>query len=241
MINYIELGSGEPLVLIHGLGNTKDLWLRQHKLAEKFRLIIPELRGHGQTIENDNINMYNFAEDVIKLLEYLNISTAFFCGLSLGGIVVQEIDRIKPSMVKGLILANTTSYIPVIAYGLIHEAIEHYDKAYFIEEMAKRCIHNQEYLDEAVKSFAIRDSYILSALAPINVNYLFHFLLINKPILLIGGLEDEVTPPINILTMKVWNFRAEMIIFNNCGHLSNIEKSEEFNKNIEKFIDRHTK
>ena len=46
-VPYLHLGKGEPLVLIHGLGEVKEGWEDQYELADQFELIIPDLRGHG--------------------------------------------------------------------------------------------------------------------------------------------------------------------------------------------------
>src|SRR3954467_4078729 len=112
MLKYNDLGTGTPIILIHGLGSKKEAWTPQHELANKYRLVIPDMRGHGETEINEDLTIKNFASDIIKLMEHLDISSAFICGFSLGGIVTQEIYKQRPDMVKGLILSNTTSYIP---------------------------------------------------------------------------------------------------------------------------------
>ena len=73
MLTYKDLGSGTPIVLLHGLGSTKEAWVSQHELANKYRLIIPDLRGHGETVINENFTIKNFALDIIQLIEHLNI------------------------------------------------------------------------------------------------------------------------------------------------------------------------
>ncbi|WP_071393168.1 alpha/beta fold hydrolase [Bacillus tuaregi] len=91
MLAYHDIGSGIPLVLIHGLGSRKEAWKPQYELAARYRLIIPDLRGHGETSFNDSFTMQNFAKDIRNLIEYLRIPDAFICGLSLGGMVAQEL------------------------------------------------------------------------------------------------------------------------------------------------------
>ena len=141
MLTYKDLGSGTPIVLLHGLGSTKEAWVSQHELANKYRLIIPDLRGHGETVINENFTIKNFALDIIQLIEHLNIPSAFICGFSFGGIVAQELYKQRPDLVKGLILSNTTSYIPpFFASNMINmsqqDLIEHilstglYDESY---------------------------------------------------------------------------------------------------------------
>ena len=97
IIHYIERGAGEPLLLIHGLGNTIDLWNSQHALSEHFRLIIPELRGHGTSAITNDISIHTFVSDIFALLDLLKIEKVNICGLSLGGIIAQEMYVRRPS------------------------------------------------------------------------------------------------------------------------------------------------
>ena len=123
MLVYQDIGKGTPLVMIHGLGSKKEAWEPQHELANLFRLILPDLRGHGETKLDQDLSIKNFAIDIIHLLDFLHIPSAYICGLSLGGIIAQEIYRQHPERVKGLILANTTSYIPaLLTYSSIHRS-----------------------------------------------------------------------------------------------------------------------
>lgn len=238
MLSYTDIGHGTPLVLIHGLGQTKLAWERQHSLSSKYRLIIPDLRGHGETKIDGEITIKNFAKDVIELLEYLKIKKAYICGLSLGGIVAQEIDRQRSDMIRGLILSNTTSYVPPFALALVWEASQNYRKSGFIKAVADRGLYNKDYLEESMNTFEITDSYIDCAKAPIGISYYLHLMTVNKPILLIGAENDMVTPLINMYMTESVCRNVEVKVLKECGHLSNIEKYKEFNKIIKKFIDK---
>ena len=239
MLSYNDLGTGTPIVLIHGLGSKKEAWIPQHELANKYRLIIPDLRGHGETTMNEDLTIKNFALDIINLLEYLKIPSAFICGLSLGGIVAQELYKQRPEIVRGLILSNTTSYIPFfLANGMIHlsNQLLQTDQQKLIDQIVKTALYDNSYHKEARKAFHIRDTYIKSAKAPIGINYYSFLPFIKKPVLLIGSTHDKVTPSINIYLMKLFIRDARLSIFRNTGHLSNIEKKDLFNKHLNDFI-----
>jgi 3-oxoadipate enol-lactonase len=237
MLAYDDLGSGETIVLIHGLGSRKEAWKRQHVLAESYRLIIPDLRGHGETEIDNDITMKNFANDIIELLEYLEIPKAYICGLSLGGLVAQELHKTRPDLIKGLILSNTASYVPIIASAsMIQEAKENLNHELFTKGLAMLSVHDQSYVEEAMTAFKVRESYLQSARAPIGINYYFHLMSINKPILLIGSRDDKITPLISLYTMNMCNYNARIEVIENCGHLSNIEQSEKFNNIITSFL-----
>lgn len=111
-IPYLRMGAGEPLVFIHGLGEVKEGWSSQFEFAEKYDLIIPDLRGHGEYLTNEEISIPNFAHDVICLLKGLGLKSAHICGLSMGGMVAQEIYRQAPDMCRSLVLVSTFHYAP---------------------------------------------------------------------------------------------------------------------------------
>lgn len=240
MLAYTDIGSGKALVLIHGLGSRKEAWTPQRILAEKFRLIILDLRGHGETELDEDISMKNFALDVINLLKHLGIERAHICGISLGGMVAQEIYKQQPDMVEGLILANTTSYImPCFANILVEKTrifLKDGSKDDLVSVIAKESINNQEYIQEAKDAFIIRDSYIESAKAPIGINYFPTLATIDKPILLISGKHDSVVPMFNQSLMYWFSQFGKRIEYLESGHLSNIEQKEKFNNLIIDFI-----
>ncbi|MFY4775342.1 alpha/beta fold hydrolase [Metabacillus sp. RGM 3146] len=240
MLSYNDLGTGTPVVLIHGLGSKKEAWLPQHDLANRYRLIIPDMRGHGETVINEDLTVKNFALDIIKLLENLNIPSAFICGLSLGGIVAQELYKQRPDMVKGLILANTTSYIPsIFANNIINQSYELLRKGNqeLVEHIVMRGLYDKVYKEEARNAFYIRDTYIESAKAPVGLNYFSVLPTIRKPVLLIGSTHDKVTPSYNLYLMKPFIRHSKTVLLKNTGHLSNIEKKDLFNRHVTDFID----
>src|SRR3954453_494261 len=109
---YLHFGNGEPLVLIHGLGEVKEGWQSQYELAEQYELIIPDLRGHGECSKTEGIFIPNFAADVISLLNELKIENAHVLGLSMGGAVAQQIYRQAPHLVRSLMLISTFHFFP---------------------------------------------------------------------------------------------------------------------------------
>jgi 3-oxoadipate enol-lactonase len=239
MLVYNDLGSGTPIVLIHGLGSKKEAWAPQHELANHYRLVIPDLRGHGETVINEDFSIKNFALDIINLLEYLHIPSAFICGLSLGGIVAQEIYKQQPEIVKGLILSNTTSYIPtIIARTIIHlsQQLFQTDQQRLLDQIVATSLYNQSYKDEARNAFHIRDTYIESAKASTGINYFPILPTIRKPVLLIGSTHDKVTPALNLYLMRSFMRCAHTAMLRNTGHLSNIENRDLFNHYMRGFL-----
>jgi 3-oxoadipate enol-lactonase len=239
MLKYQDIGKGTPIVMIHGLGSKKEAWRPQHVLANHYRLIMPDLRGHGETEIDHNLTINTFALDIIHILDSLHIPSAYICGLSLGGIVAQEIYRQHPERVKGLILANTTSYIPTL---LTYSSIRHshhllqYDKHRLLNLIVETSLYDSSYKEEAMDTFQLRDTYSSCAMAPVGINFYPVLPTIKKPVLLIGSIHDRITPLINILSMSYFIQDVSTVYFNHAGHLSNIEKKEPFNQAISDFL-----
>lgn len=90
-IHYTDEGDGEPVILLHGFAVNADLnWRRPgvtQKLARSFRVIAPDLRGHGKSDKPQDVGRYGvqMAKDAIRLMDHLNIRRAHVVGYSLGG------------------------------------------------------------------------------------------------------------------------------------------------------------
>lgn len=93
-VGYKLVGSGEPLVMIMGLGATMEHWPQEviDALAEKHQLILLDNRGMGHTTANDVAFSYSlFADDVIGLLDALGVRKANVLGFSMGSTITQEL------------------------------------------------------------------------------------------------------------------------------------------------------
>lgn len=244
-MHYMDMGQGDPLVFIHGLGSLKESWKHQHELAAQYRLIIPDLRGHGEDEGEQAISISGFAEDVLELLDSLDIPKAHFCGLSMGGLVVQEIYRQRPACVETMILSNTFSYTPIFFGHLsLRERMRNLH-ALTIDEYitltAERCLfESTATLVEEVKAmFLIRqEPYIASARSAIQSNYLPMLPFVKVPTLLIGSLYDEVVPLFSIYQTKWFMPQAKLILFDKCGHMPNVERKEKYNEILLQFLEK---
>jgi 3-oxoadipate enol-lactonase len=103
-IAYERRGRGEPLVLIHGYPLDCTTWNEVALLLENdFDLIIPDLRGMGQSDAMDKTyTVAELASDVAGLLDYLKIKKVFIAGHSMGGYVALAFARAYPNRMRGL-------------------------------------------------------------------------------------------------------------------------------------------
>jgi len=108
-LDYADIGVGDVVVLLHGLGSTKKDWdLQIPVLSQKFRVIAPDFRAHGNSEKvpkEQGVEM--MTEDVFQLLKFLNISKASFVGFSMGGAVAFEMAYSHPEIVDKLVIVNS--------------------------------------------------------------------------------------------------------------------------------------
>ncbi len=114
-LNYEQMGEGEAVVFLHGYtGSTRD-WRNQMPLvAEKFRAIAIDHRGHGKSeapSAEDDYSIKIFSEDVYALLSALNIRRCCLVGHSMGGFMSLQFIMDHPDMVRALVLVDTSSGI----------------------------------------------------------------------------------------------------------------------------------
>ncbi len=103
----VERGAGTPIVLLHGgLSNHRGVQLWAAPLAEKFRLVMPDLRGSGASHFAGELTWDLFADDVAALLAHLGIPRAIIGGVSFGGGVAIRMALRHPGLVAGLVLLH---------------------------------------------------------------------------------------------------------------------------------------
>jgi pimeloyl-ACP methyl ester carboxylesterase len=110
-IYFEEYGKGNPLILIHGYTESANIWNGYiESLSEKFRLILVDLPGHGNSSMLDSIHTMELMADSVKaVLDYLNIDKTIMIGHSMGGYVTLAFARKYSRMLKGLGLFHSTS------------------------------------------------------------------------------------------------------------------------------------
>jgi pimeloyl-ACP methyl ester carboxylesterase len=108
-MHYEDVGSGEPLVLIMGFGGDHMAWaLQMADFSVRHRLIVFDNRGVGQTDAPDHpYTTRMMAGDALGLMDALGIDRAHVLGVSMGGMIAQELALASPERVRSLHLAGT--------------------------------------------------------------------------------------------------------------------------------------
>lgn len=123
-IHAIERGAGRPLVLLHGVTLRSDVWAPQlHQLADRYRVIAVDLRGHGaSTAGSAGYGIGRLADDLATLLVELDLRHAVVVGHSMGGMTLMHFCGAHPDVlaerVDGLIFLATR------AHRVVHPMVE---------------------------------------------------------------------------------------------------------------------
>jgi len=108
-LSYSEAGQGTPVVLLHGFPLSRTIWReQQERLSDRFRVITPDLRGHGRSPAPMGVyEMELLARDVLALLDALRIKKGIIMGHSMGGYVALAAWKLAPERFLALGLVDS--------------------------------------------------------------------------------------------------------------------------------------
>lgn len=160
---YYELrGEGQPLLLLHGGGGVGANWeLIFKEPPNGYRLIIPDLRGHGRsTNPSTTFTFKQVAFDIFALLDRLGIDRFKAIGLSLGAKTLLHVATQQPSRIEAMVLVSATPYFPEQARALMRQlSPEDHSEAEW-QQMRQWHKHGDEQIKKLWRLMsALKDSY----------------------------------------------------------------------------------
>lgn len=106
-LHFRTLGSGEPLIILHGVFGSSDNWQTLGKIfAEKFKVYLVDLRNHGNSPHSDDFSYELMVEDLIELMTDERMDSAHILGHSMGGKVAMHLATGFPEKVKRLMVVD---------------------------------------------------------------------------------------------------------------------------------------
>ncbi len=160
---YYEVrGEGEPLILLHGGGGAGVNWELIFKDPPNgYRLIIPDLRGHGRsTNPSRKFTFRQVALDVFALLDSLGIEQFKAIGLSLGAKTLLHIATQQPGRIETMVLVSATPYFPEQARAAMRALTPENRTEAEWQQMRQWHHHGDEQIREIWRQMnALKDSY----------------------------------------------------------------------------------
>jgi len=257
-LHYIEEGSGQDLVMIHGFGSSSSSFKKiiPH-LAKNYHIYAPDLKGFGKSPKPDDGN-YSVYDQYLLIKSFIkehNIKNPILLGHSIGGAISLLLAMDKDLGVKKLILLDTPAYrqqlpkllryvkIPVfgkLGFYLLpsaYEVKEGYSYAFYDDKKIP-----QEMIDELSKdlqSKGAKSAFVKtnSDLIPDDIDDLTkQYKDIKIPTLIVWGWDDEV-----VLRSKAYMLHkdikdSKLHFIHNCGHIPQEEQPKELLKILDRFL-----
>ena len=227
-----------PLVLGNSLGTTFSMWDPQvSALARRFRVIRYDHRGHGRSpVPPGPYEIDDFADDVIELLDRLEIATASYCGLSIGGMVGITLAARHPDRIDRLVVCCSSAHMPpasnwqeraaaVTAAGSVAAVADTVVERWLTPEYAAA---HPEVLERLRTMLAASppDGYSAACGAIERMDLRPILGDVRAPTLVIAGARDLAAPPdehARVIADGIPNARFEVV---EAAHLASVEQPE---------------
>ncbi len=255
--HFEEVGAGEPLLLLHGFTNHGLGWAPQLAplAANGFRLLLPDLPGHGKShTVTQPTSVQELARSALALLDHLGIAKAHICGLSLGGMVAQELALLAPDRIRTLVIACSSSrandpatiaaterWIAVLEdeNGPLNRLAESWP---FLTTEPFRQTATARALYAGWQA-TLRDvsgaglAHIARALARFDASQRLG--VVQAPTLIIAGEADGLFPPDRAQALVEAIPGARLALLSGAGHLANIDSPDQFNSALLTFLTQY--
>jgi 3-oxoadipate enol-lactonase len=249
-------GEGDPIVLVHGLGEDHRTWeLQAPRLARRHRVVSYDVRGHGETpLGEADGTARQLRDDLIELLDELALGPALLVGFSLGGVVVLSAAAERPDLASGVVAIASSSVVGSRAADFYRERVELFRKGdpAVIESELRQGIADglhgaghdadaEQRLRAQLEAVGEGAGYCNAALAMAGLHeqpLTPELSRIERPVLLVGAEHDAFCPrkAQDIMLAELRDADYEEIP--GAGHLVLLEQPDRVTDAIERFADR---
>jgi 3-oxoadipate enol-lactonase len=251
-IAYWSLGDGPPVVLLHPFPANHEFWLPvADSLATRYRLLLPDLRGHGESeLGEGPATMEKHAADLARVMDDAGIGRAPLVGVSIGGYALFEFWRKSRGRVAALALCNTKAPAdgPEARAGRLQAATDVLDRGTepFFESMIPKLFGKStraarpDLVDGALRMMRKMSPEDVAqvqrgmAARPDSVQTLKT---INVPTLLVTGDEDILTGVNEAELMRQHISGTQLSVIPKAGHYSPWEQPQDAAKLFRQFLD----
>jgi 3-oxoadipate enol-lactonase len=248
---YDDVGRGPAVVLLHGYPFNRSMWREQvDALKESYRVITPDLRGHGETgVTGDPATMDEMAQDVAALLDKLEIKRVALCGLSMGGYVALAFYRRFQFRVRALILADTRPQADTPdarcnreaqAEKILAEGMRSIADDFLNKVLTPGTLSDRPEIVKRVRKMIVTTKPRGAAAAlrgmAVRRDHTDYLPEIIAPTLILVGSDDTLTTPEDAELMRREIRGSRMEVIEGAAHLSNLERPAEFNGALKNFL-----
>jgi 3-oxoadipate enol-lactonase len=248
--HYDVTGKGQtPALFIPALGATRVMWSPQvTALADRYRVITCDPAGRDRdTLYTVQPDLRDYAADCAALLREVADAPAHVVGLSMGGMIAQELALTFPELVASLTLANTTSEYPAEARTQMRvraERVQAEGMATVIEGRLEAWFtpsfreHRPDVVQQIRQQLGTADpgAYGQAARAAASVDTTDRLGGIDLPALVIHAESDGSMPPGSAQLLAERLPRGELQLISDASHLCNVEQPGQFNERLERFL-----
>ena len=251
---YREKGNGEPLVFVNGLAGDHLYWLGQLRtFSKRYRCLAVDNRDAGQSISAAQpYTIQDMAADLAGLLSHLHLPPANIVGLSMGGMIAQELALAAPSLVKSLVLVSTLGraddwfrgtlkafelirehvrdsagfFDAVMPWWVSHQFFENSARTSWLRWLLQHNPHNQQVDGFRRQLNAIRKHDALERLGQIGC-----------PVLILAGEDDGIVPSRYSQQLRSVIPQAHLVAIAGAGHALPIENPSRFTTEVSRFLE----
>ena len=243
---YIQSSTANWVTFIHGAGGSSSIWYKQIRdFREHFNVLLIDLRGHGQSKKPiyEKLKSYTFesiGDEVMEVLDHLDIQRSHFVGISLGTIIIRDLNERYPGRCSSMILGGAVMKLNLrgrilMRLGVLLKSVVPYLLLYrfFAFVIMPRRTHRESrslFIREARKLYQQEFKRWFTLASRINpLLALFRIRDAGLPTLYIMGEEDHMFLP-SIAKLVGQHRYSQLKVIPDCGHVVNVEQPDLFNR-----------
>jgi pimeloyl-ACP methyl ester carboxylesterase len=258
-VNYVEMGEGSPVVLVHGLGGCWQNWLENiPHLARDHRVLALDLPGFGDSpMPPWEINIPAYGRLLDAFCTELDVHSAALVGNSMGGFVSAEVAIARPEWVDRLVLVS--------AAGITHArmrkepaemaarmtaaaaplAMRFQERSLSRPGLRRIAFQGVFYAPHRMRPELLWEQYHGALGAPgflpavqtlIGYDFTDRLRRIADPTLIVWGRNDRIVPPADAYGYARHLENSQVVIFDRCGHCPQLERPLRFNRLLDRFL-----
>ncbi len=245
-----------PILLIHGWSQDHSCWAAQAPLAEKFRLVTLDMRGHGASEAPQQVEAYSdtglWASDVKAVIDGLNLKAPVLVGWSYGSrVIASYLDKFGDAAIAGVVLAGGILAIgkarqdwmvgpasPGLNRDLYTDDTDRLRTA--TEAFIRECTHEplpEDTVQAFLKTNMIVTPLVRRALFADDWDFQPVYAKLSKPLLVIHGAEDNIVTPLTGITASELPENGDLRLYEFSGHAPFLEAPERFNHDLTQFTE----